>query len=216
MGLRGRPSKSGKRNKSGRVERAKIQARDYGNDRVQALRALYYGIRRNPEGKIVDVSDDLIDAPGRLHAVGLLDDHGHEPGLIRDTMRDYGMVYWERNADKAPRCGTYEAFMGGGNGCAPEPPNGKLALKFAVADRALKWMRYEQRCLEKLVCDYWWSDGIAPFADCIIGERLRQLGRDYRSELPGLNDKEMLAGALRATFRLIETGLQIHAQRRAA
>jgi hypothetical protein len=31
-----------------------------------------------------------------------------------------------------------------------------------------------------------------------------------------VNDHDLLAGALRAVFRLIETGLQIHAQRRAA
>jgi len=214
MGLRGRPSKSGKRNKSGRLERAKIQARDYGNDRVQERRALFHGVRKNAEGKTVDVSDDISDAPGQLHALGFFDEHGHEPALIRDTMRDYGFGYWSRHADKAPKCGQYERSSFGKD----HLKDTRLDLTFERMSRALEGMRYERLCLEKLVCDYWWGDDLPPFAQCIIHEALIALGRRPNAtiELPGLNDKEMLAGALRATFRLIETGLQIHAQRRAA
>jgi hypothetical protein len=210
--MRGRPSKSGKRNKSGRLERAKIAPRDYGNERVQARRELFHGVRKNAEGKVVDVSDDISDAPGQLHALGFFDDHGHEPALIRDTMRDYGFGYWNRHSDKAPKCGHYERSSFGRDPLK----DSRIDISFERMTRALDGMRYEQRCLEALVCDCWWSDDLPPFARLLISERLRRLNRIAPDDAPGANDHEMLAGALRAVFRLIETGLQIHAQRRAA
>jgi hypothetical protein len=188
------------------LERAKIAPRDYGNDRVQARRDLFHGVRKNAEGKTVDVSDDISDAPGQLHALGFFDDHGHEPALIRDTMRDYGFGYWARHSDKAPKCGQYERASFGRDPLK----DSRVDISFERMSRALDDMRYERRCLELLVCDYWWGDEIAPFAQCLVMDRLRAMGRKVSGDMPGLNDHEVLAGALRAAFRLIETGLQMH------
>jgi hypothetical protein len=212
MGLRGRPSKSGKR-KNGRLIERTVR-RDYGNDRVQARRELFHGVRKNAEGKPVDVSDQIYDAPGQLHALGFFDDHGHEPALIRDTIRDYGFGYWNRHSDKSPKCGQYERSSFGRDPLM----DSRADISFERMTRALDGMRFERRCLEALVCDCWWTDELPPFALCLIHEALLRKGRKPSApiELPGLNDREMLAGALRAAFRLIETGLQIHTARRAA
>lgn len=209
MTRKGRPAKSGKR-VNGRLSRA--LCRDYGNDRVQQRRELFFGVRKNAEGKMVDVSDDISDAPGQLHALGFFDDHGHEPALIRDTMRDYGFGYWTRHSDKAPKCGQYERS----SKSSDHFRDSRVDISFERMSAALSGMKYECSCLELLVCDYWWSDDLAPFAQYIISDKLRQLGRVATGGYPGLNDFEILNGALRATFRLIETGLQIHAVRRAA
>jgi hypothetical protein len=209
--MRGRPSKSGKRTKSGRLEKSKLIPRDYGNDVVQERRALFNGVRKNAEGKTVDVSDQIYDAPGQLHALGFFDNHGHDPALIRDTIRDYGFGYWNRHSDKAPKCGQYERASFGTDPLI----DSRLDLSFERMSRALEGMRYEQRCLQALVVDCWWTDRIPPFARLLINEKLRSLGRNAPDDAPGENDHEMLQGALRAVFRLIETGLQMHTRRAA-
>lgn len=207
MARKGRPRKAGQRDKRDRL----LQLKDYGNERVQARRDLFHGVRKNAEGKTVDVSDDISDAAGQLHALGFFDNHGHEPDLIRDTMRDYGFAYWSRNADKAPKCGQYERS----DRAKDHLNDTRLDLNFERMTRALDNIRYEQRCLESLVCECWWTDDLPGFAQCLIGDRLRLLGRVPSSDSPGLNDREILDGALRATFRLIETGLQANYRRAA-
>ena len=207
---KGRPKKQGPRTKGGQLSRA---AKDYGNDRVQLQRALFNGVRKNEEGKVVDVSDDISDAVGQLHALGYFDNHGHEPALIRDTMRDYGYAYWARNASTAPKCGRYERASHG-----KDPLNDtKNDIAFERMTRSLEEMRHDRGCLELLVCDYWWTDDIPPFAKALIAEKLLANNRcPPFAELPTMNDHAILEGALRAAFRLIETGLQARTMRRAA
>lgn len=209
MARKGRPRKAGLRDKRDRL----LLAPDRGNDRVQERRMLFYGVRKNAEGKMVDVSDDISDAPGQLHALGFFDEHGHEPDLIRDTMRDYGFGYWNRNADKAPKCGKYERASHG-----KDPfMDTRADLKFEDMLNALVPLRHDRQCLELLVCDYWWGDDLPPFAKALICERLLQLNKTIPPfvEFPTMNDHAILEGALRATFRLIETGLQANFRRAA-
>jgi len=128
-------------------------------------------------------------------------------------MRDYGMAYWARNAATAPKCGKYERAS---HGKDPHHDS-RMDISFERMTRALREMTHDQGCLELLAADYWWTDDLPPFAKALIADKLLALGRcPPFVEFPTMDDHAILAGALRATFRLIEIGLQANHMRKAA
>lgn len=74
----GRPRKAGKRTKSGRLSRARVNF-DRGTERAQAMQALY-----GPDG---------CDAIGRAYQAGLLG-QGNEAKALLDMARKVSRLYW--------------------------------------------------------------------------------------------------------------------------
>lgn len=195
-----RKKKNGTREKNGRLSRS---ARDYGNEFVQARRALFDAMCIK-SGK---AADQAFDGIGRLWALDFLDGHHLDPELMRDTARRYAEVYWRRNADKAPKTGQVE-----------RSDRAKLNMEDSGSDlRFERWLdilpTYERGVLERVVVDHWFSDDSEPFVNRLVGNELMQRGRTRFSVPEERGDRDLLAALMRALFVLVDGAMPI---RRAA
>lgn len=196
----GRKRKHGVREANGRLSRA---ARDYGNDIAQARRGMFDGTCIK-SGKAADQAHDGI---GRLWALDYLDGHHLDPELMRDTARRYAELYWQRNADKAPKVGQAERVG-----------FSKPSLMDHAGDFVMeRWLRdlptYERQILEMVVVNHWHSDAEAPFVNRLVGIELMERGRIAFAEPEQPGDRVKLSALLRALFVLVD-GARPH--RRAA
>jgi len=208
----GRRKTPGNRSAGGRKKKASKardrQKWDYGNPVIQARRELFDAMCIKG-GKAVD---QVFDTPGQLWALDYFDGHGFEADLILDTMRRYGHGYWNRHKGQAPRCGQLERTDRANDPLKDTP----LDLSYEQMSRALKDMPRERRALEELVIDWQFQDCPAPFAYALITTGLFQKGRYPEAiALSSASDHDRLGDALRATFRLIECGLQAKYRRAA-
>lgn len=200
-----RPRKSGKRTKSGRL----ITPRDYGNDIVQARRALF-DCMSIKNGK---AADQVFDGIGQLWALDFLDGHHLDSELMRDTARKYGERYWKRNADKAPKCSKGERSSHSRPN--PHDTHGDIIFERWIDDLPV----YERQVLEHVVVDHWFSDGRAGFVNRLVGTELANRGLFLSSEpiaLSTAHDRDLLEALLRALFILVDGALPARFERRAA
>lgn len=200
-----RPRKAGKRTKSGRL----IHPRDYGNDRVQAHRALFDSMAIK-EGKAVEQCHDGI---GQLWALDFLDGHHLDPAVLRDTGRLYAQLYWSRNGATAPKVGNVERI----GHSTPNLCDTRRDILFENWLDALP--TYERQVLEEVVVDYWYSDGEGGFVERLVSTELARRGKFAAWKpvaLASAHDHDLLKALLRALFVLVDGALPRRWEQKAA
>jgi hypothetical protein len=191
MAKRGRPRKSGARDKADRL----IRMRDYGNAVVQERRNLFDAMCIRG-GK---AADQAFDGIGQLWALDFLDGHHLDPDVLRDTARKYAYLYWSRNGATAPKIGQAERV--GFSKPSLEDSRGDILFE--------RWIdnlpHYERQVLEHVTTDYWFSDGTAGFVNRLVSTELLKRGRIPKLvEMDTEHDREMLGALLRALFILVD------------
>jgi hypothetical protein len=160
---KGRPRKSGPRNKSGRL---------LGNvepcERVQEKRALFGFVRpeKGPEGRGGTIDEDIWDGIGQLHALGLLETERLSGKDLRDygrTWRDHYVTLLRRSGFKT---GSYERM----DKSTSEARVTARDLRFDEADERLKGRPRSallQLLVDPLVGSYpdnrenvWWCESV--------------------------------------------------------
>jgi hypothetical protein len=161
------------------------------------------------EGK---AAHDVFDAIGQLHALDFLDGHGYEASELRDAGRKYAGLYWQRNADKAPKGQTLEVF----DKSRVNHDDTRSSLTFEAMIRDLP--TYERGVLELVCVDYWFTDEIAPFALRLVTTELlkrKRMPPVVRFEEAG--DRDLLAALIRGLCVVHEATIAPRSmQRRAA
>ena len=199
---RGRPRKSGARDKNGRL----IQMRDYGNSVVQARRALFDAMCI----KGGTAADQCFDGIGQLWALDFLDGHHLDPAVLRDTARKYAELYWSRNGATAPKIGQAERV--GYSRPSLNDTGRDLLFERWVDDLPT----YERQVLEHVTTDYWFSDGTAGFVNRLVSTELLARGRVPRFvEMATAHDRDLLEALLRALFVLVDGALPARFERAA-
>lgn len=138
MAKRGRPKKSGKRTKSGRLSRSIAATYDRGTEHAQAIQALY--------------GQDGCDAIGRAYQSGLLGD-GQDAKAMLDTARRIAKAYWS-----AYEIGGYFNPLadrtGGGNApMCPEKAREREEWLNRSLDSLNRLGRLQRRYFDALVID---------------------------------------------------------------
>jgi hypothetical protein len=203
---KGTRRKLGKRDRSNKLLRPSTRAeRNVApNDRVRER------LERFSDKSILDgkAAHDAYDGPGQLHAMGYFHNHGHEPSVIRDILREYGELYWcwfsmlnSGSAEYGPR---FDAGARISSKSSPLPPATKSDNRFMDLDDILPRVSEERRAIHKLVLDHWGCDTVHPFVERLVneGRAKRKLSVVGMLALP--DDFEELNAALRAAFALIE------------
>src|SRR3954462_11635225 len=121
MKRRGRPSKVGRRLKSGR--RVEVAAFDHGAEHIQRLRGRFAAFQ---DGK---ASQQLFDPIGRAWAVGLLENARIDPAVLRDAGRDYAARYWNYYPIAAGVANYQNVDRRGAGGGGGEDPGGERFRK---------------------------------------------------------------------------------------
>jgi hypothetical protein len=206
----GRKKTFGSRSPSGRKKKpttASLRTKwDYGNDRVRERRNLFDAqcIRG---GK---AADQAFDGIGQLWALDFLDGHHLDPDVLRDTARKYAYLYWNRNADKAPKTGKPERI--GFSLPSLEDTSGSLLFERWSDDLPI----YERQVLEHVMVDYWFSDGCAGFVNRLVSTELLRRGRiPDLVEMEAPDDRSLLDVLLRALFVLVDGQLPARFRRAA-
>jgi hypothetical protein len=202
--------KSGRRDKSNKLLRPSTRAERHTqpNDRV-CERLERFSHKSILDGK---AAHDTFDGPGQLHAMGYFHNHGHEPSVIRDALREYGELYWYWYAALDSDAAEYGPRFGGGPGISskssPLPPASKAERRFMDLDDVLPVVSPERRAIHKLVLDHWGSDSVHPLVDRLVNEGMAARGLPVAGMLPLIDDHEELNAVLRAAFALIEGKLK--------
>jgi len=195
----GRKKTPGNRSAGGRKKKPSTmlgrQKWDYGNDRVQERRNLFDAMCIR-SGK---AADQAFDGIGQLWALDFLDGHHLDPDVLRDTARKYAFLYWNRNADKAPKTGKAER-VGYSLPSLFDRPSDHLFERW-ITDLP----HYERQVLEHVTVDYWFSDGCAGFVNRLVSTELLKRKRiPQLLELESAHDRDMLNALLRALFVLVD------------
>jgi hypothetical protein len=200
---RGRPRKSGARDKRDRlILEKRIEPADYVLQRREAF--AFVTPTKGPEGRVGTIDQDICDGIGQLHALGLLDGHGHDAQDLRDHGRQWRDGYvtimrssavkigkWER-ADRSEAIAHYT----------------HQDAKFDTMDEALTG--FERRALMDLLVDpiigSWpMGEENAPWVRAVIAEGLLKRGRHPRMCMfPTMSDKELLNACIRGLCILID------------
>ncbi len=89
--------RDGKRTKSGRLSRAKLElaSRNPPAQHILDRRELFAFVTptKGPDGRTGEIDQDVCDGIGQLHALGLLDGHDCDPQDMRDKGRVWGDHY---------------------------------------------------------------------------------------------------------------------------
>jgi hypothetical protein len=187
---RGRPSQAGKRKPSGRL-RARAAAADHGNDRVQAMRALFAVFQDGRAG------NELGDPIGKAWAAGLLEGFAADSQAMRDAGRDFGQLWRSCFGDLDIRNFSAERLGGsrGPRSVAPSAPSSAERrfdrMKAIVAAHS----RNTREAFYGLCVDYQDSDNLPPFVERLINERLVLKGQSVAGTLPIRGDRERLERA---------------------
>ena len=199
----GRPRKTGPRSKNGRL----VQLRDYGNDRIQAHRAMFDAMCIK-DGK---AADQVHDGIGQLWALDFLENDAFDSALLRDTARKYAEIYWSRNGATAPKIGQAERVG-----------FSKPSLQDTGRDFLFeRWLddlpQYERQVLEHVTIDYWFSDGCAGFVHRLVSTELLSRGRlPTFMELSTAHDRDLLESLMLALFVLVDGQIPARFSQRAA
>lgn len=178
-----------------------------------AERRELYSFVAAPKGGEID--SEVCDAIGQMCALGLLNDHGHDPVALRDKGRDWAGIYVKRMKIVGPKVASYERqsrTTGGYDGQTPED------LYFHRMDANLP--EYERAILLSLLVDPLIGHGdTVPWAQGLIDERLMERGRwpDGRvMRFPDMQDRERLKACIRGLVILIDGALPSRWQERSA
>jgi hypothetical protein len=206
--------KQGQRTKSGRLSRAAsaLAERNPPAHYILERRRLFSFVTptKGPDGRVGEIDQDVCDGIGQLHALGLLDGHGHDGKDLRDAGRFFGDYYWSRYRETAPKSAQYErqdksmsAFLG----------ETAADRRFDRMDDLLKG--YERQVLMSLVVDTAWGDEIIHWAQALIDEALLSRGRvPMRAvRFPDAEDRAKLAACVRGLLAIFDGGMEM---RRAA
>ena len=211
----GRKRTKGNRSPSGRLKKGTTtlarQKWDYGNDVVQARRALFDAMCVKG-GK---AADEVGDGVGQLWAVGRLDGNGFEADDLRDVCRlyeelhkrDYGdLDYKIQNFERADRAHIAELIA------TPKD------ILFARFNEALPSGTFEQMAVYELAIINKCADTLSPWIKAIVDFELVRLGRVPRAmSFPTAHDYGILDAAIRGLCALLDAGLPARFQvRRAA
>jgi len=205
MGRAGRPSKSGRRNRSGK--RISVAPFDHGAEHIRRLRDRF---ARFQEGK---ASQQVFDPLGRAWAVGLLENERIDPAVLRDAGRDYAARYW----GYYPCAGGVSNYLDedrrgrGGGLAAAEDPGGE---RFRMLDARLKNAgRAAYDAAQSLCLDfYWFPDDNPAWLERLINARLIAAGAAAEGQLGTAGDAAILRAALEGLLALTE-GAQKRAPR---
>ena len=156
------------------------------------------------------IDQDICDGIGQLHALGLLDDNGHDPQDMRDAGRFFGEHYWTRYRETAPKTGKYERQDKSMSAYLGETPADR---RFDRMDDALRG--YDRQVLMSLVVDTAWGDEIVPWAQGLIDEALLARKRVRRGvvRFPDTEDRARLSALVRGLVLILDGGMEM---RRAA
>lgn len=185
------------------------------NERIISLRSIFgFVTPTKVEGKVGTIDQDICDGIGQLHALGLLDGHGHDPQDMRDAAREWRNGYLSIMGGQACKTSRLERKSKGHH----EPIYTKADERWDLMDGALKG--YERNVLHDLLIgpEVRTSDSdFPPWARAIIDEKLLQKGRVNEISRPmrfaDANDWALLGAAIRGVLMLVDAKLP---QRRAA
>lgn len=205
MGKRGRPRKAGARTEAGRLV-PNVEP----NERVQERRMLYAWLHptKGPDGRGGSIDQDICDGIGQLHALGLLDGHGHDPQDMRDEGRFWGGHYAKLLKAHGFKTQTYERKDRGQHNASISGAD----MLFDKMDESLP--SYERNVLLSLLVDPVIGSGpfghdITPWAQSLIDEALLTKGKQISPLMifPTLNDRELLKAAIRGLCCLVDGAL---------
>lgn len=199
---RGRPRKSGKRDKNDRLikESGKFTPPP---EHIEARRKLWSFVSA-PKGGEID--SEVCDALGQLCALGLLDGNGHDSVAMRDKGRDWGAIYVQRMKIVGPKVASYERHSRTtGEYLGPTAAD----LYFEKMDRNLP--AYERsRLLELIVEPLIGEKPTVPWAQALIDMALlerKRLPENRVVKFPTMQDREFLNAAIRGLVILVDGSL---------
>jgi hypothetical protein len=199
---RGRPRKSGKRDKNDRLikESGKFTPPP---EHIEKRRKLWSFVSA-PKGGEID--SEICDALGQLCALGLLDHHGFDPVELRDKGRFWGGQYVARMKCVGPVSAAYEPrSRTTGQSLADTPAD----LLFERMDENLP--AYERaRLLELIVEPLIGEKPTVPWAQSLIDMALlerKRLPENRVVKFPTMQDREFLNAAIRGLVILVDGSL---------
>lgn len=186
------------------------------NQRVIALRDTFSFVTptKGPDGRGGSIDQDICDAVGQLHALGLLDGQIQDAQDLRDCARDWGHGYamWFKSVgvrtcsfERTSRSDTVRDMT-------------TAEHRFHRMNDALRQLPFEQQVLLDLVVDpiigNFADDPFPIWAKALIDEALLKRGKlPTLMKFPDSHDRHLFEAAVRGMAVLCDAGLQ---QRRAA
>ena len=214
MARRGRPKKSKDQKLKDALER------NAPADYIIARRKLFSFVQppcdKRQDGRNGEIDSEVCDAIGQLCALGLLDNHGHDPIEMRDKGRFWGCGYAKRMKMLGPRTGAYEPRSRSTNASTALTAEDLL---FDKMDEALG-NGFERSALLSLVVDplIGHRENV-PWAQMFIDDELFKRGRFTACMVAGgvtENDRMLLNATIRGLCALVEGSLPGRYERRAA
>lgn len=206
MAKRGRPTKSGARDKRNRlIVEKRVEPADYIVQRREMFS--FVTVTTGPEGRGGTIDQDICDGIGQFHALGLLDGHGHDAQDLRDVGREWRDGYAILLKLCGYKTGGYERM-----------DKGKAQVHYTHRDELFDRMDealggYERSVLLSLLVDpivgSWpLGEEAAPWVRSIVGEALLSRGRAIPlCRLPTADDREKFHATIRGLCILIDAKL---------
>lgn len=206
MGKRGRPRKSGARDKRDRlITEKRVEPASYVIDRRNLF--AFVTPTKGPEGRVGTIDQDICDGIGQFHALGLLDGHGFDAQDMRDKGREWRDGYCILLKKSGYETGGYERMDKG----VAEAKYTHRDERWDGMDESLRG--FERTVLLSLLVDPIvgsWPDGEteAPWVRSIVSEALLKRGKIVPAmRFPTFEDREMLNAAIRGLCVLIDASL---------
>lgn len=190
-----------------RLERA-LMERVEPNESVLRRREQFSFLNSKADGRQGTIDQDIHDAIGQLHALGLLDGHGHDATDLRNVGREFAELYWERYEATAPAIGQFERRS---RGTGEPPPRNRRYDRFDRLDNSMSRVGMERTAIHMLLTEYYHSDRMTGWAQRLINFELAKRGvPDTLVLLDGHtqgHDYYMLGCAIRGLCQLIDASL---------
>jgi hypothetical protein len=195
MARKGRPSRSGRRLKSGR--RADAEPFDHGAEHVQRLRGRFARFQGGKAGQ------QLFDPIGRAWAVGLLENERVDPAVLRDAGRDYAGRYWGYYPRPAGVSNYLDEDRRGGAWAGGEDPAGLWFRKLDALLRNAGRVSYD--AAQSLCLDfYWFPDDNPAWLERLIEARLSGADGAAAGLAGGAGDAARMRAAVEGLLALAE------------
>lgn len=200
-----------------RAEEAAQRLAQHGtpNQRVIERREAFSFVKSERGG---NTDQDVHDGIGQLHALGLLDGHGHDAKELRDVGRLFAELYWDRYSHLAPSASDLEPRSRSTGG---PPPRSARDDRFDRLDAAIPRCSMERTAIHMLLTNHYHSDRLEGWVQRLIDTEL--LKRGVHVDRPILldgatygHDRYMLGCAIRGLVQLMDAGLPARFERRAA